>query len=979
MKKNKKKKIYFQRGQAALITAIFFMVASLAILTGFSALTLNESRISRIEFSAKQSYFTSEAGQEDAVYRIMQNKQISSTEIITLGGASASTTITDIVGGKDIASKGDITRSIRSLKTVLQTNTSSTQFLYGIQVGNSGLFMENGSRVNGSVYSNGSITGDNGALITGDALVAQGTPPTLNQNWETYNTDYGVGQVSGSIITTIDSIGDVGTYTSLAMGSDGFARISYIDGTNDDLKFARCTNNSCTSANLAIVDSAGSVDEVTSLTLGSDGFGRISYYHDGNDDLKFTQCTNADCSSANVRVIDATSNMGDFSSIQMGLDGFPRIGYWYDSSGDVKYAKCNNAACSSATLTSVVTSGSIGEYISLAIGSDGFGRMSYYDATNGDLIFLRCTNDICSTKIITTVDSAGDVGKYTSLKLGSDGYARISYFDETNDDLKFARCLDDNCTTKNLTAVDTVGTVGHYTSLAVGSDGFARIAYYDSSNGDLKFTRCTDIDCTTKMVSRVDNGSSVGKHASLALGPDEFGRISYYAEGLRDLKFVRCTTNDCPPMTNTQIDTAQSFQPTIQDRIVEVQLYLKKVGNPAHATVRLVRDASGSPSTASQDVLTTGVLNASAVNTTYGWIPVYLLSTPILNANTTYWIVIDTIPDNSNYFLWGGDSNQGYTRGMAKYAVDWTIGGWTVLNTDLNFRVYMDGTDNLIDNVDVGGNASAHIVQNLNAVNVNSFTFTNGTATGSVQTNVMSNCTVLLNASYNSLTNCTVSGSQTTPSNPPADLPPLSLPISTSTIASWKNEAVNGGTCVPPQCQLNGDFDPTDCQVSLGPKKITGNMILDDSCAGGQTLTITGTIWVVGNLTIDNNAKIKLAASYGEKSGLIITDGWIHLSNNGQFSGSGTSGSYPMFLSTVSGGGHHGSAIDLHNNASGAIFYAANGTVWLHNNVAVMELVGYGIHLDNNAVITYDAGLANVQFSSGPQGGWSINTWQEVP
>jgi len=36
------------------------------------------------------------------------------------------------------------------------------------------------------------------------------------------------------------------------------------------------------------------------------------------------------------------------------------------------------------------------------------------------------------------------------------------------------------------------------------------------------------------------------------------------------------------------------------------------------------------------------------------------------------------------------------------------------------------------------------------------------------------------------------------------------------------------------------------------------------------------------------------------------------------------------------------------------------------------------IDLNNNVIITYDSGLADLNFSSGPSGGWNISSWQEV-
>jgi cell shape-determining protein MreC len=43
----------------------------------------------------------------------------------------------------------------------------------------------------------------------------------------------------------LDSAGDVGQYTSITVGSDGFGLISYYDATNGDLKVAHCSNTFC--------------------------------------------------------------------------------------------------------------------------------------------------------------------------------------------------------------------------------------------------------------------------------------------------------------------------------------------------------------------------------------------------------------------------------------------------------------------------------------------------------------------------------------------------------------------------------------------------------------------------------------------------------------------------------------------------------------------------------------------------------------
>ncbi len=220
--------------------------------------------------------------------------------------------------------------------------------------------------------------------------------------------------------------------------------------------------------------------------------------------------------------------------------------------------------------------------------------------------------------------------------------------------------------------------------------------------------------------------------------------------------------------------------------------------------------------------------------------------------------------------------------------------------------------------------------------------------------------------------------------------PPRSnMPITSDIMNKWKNDAASMGTIIgdcgdegAPECTI-----PTDGTLSLGPKKINGNLVLTKK----QTLIVTGTIYLTGHLDMDSSsgATVKCDPSFGAYSCLIIVDGWVHIKNNAIFQGSGADGSYLMVISTLVGcnGGnetpsctHHNASIDLHNNASGAIFYAGDSMIFLHNGVNATELVANKLHLDNNAIITYEQGLLNTQFSSGPLGVWQIEdgSWQEI-
>ncbi|MBI4143021.1 hypothetical protein HY480_04050, partial [Candidatus Uhrbacteria bacterium] len=159
----------------------------------------------------------------------------------------------------------------------------------------------------------------------------------------------------------------------------------------------------------------------------------------------------------------------------------------------------------------------------------------------------------------------------------------------------------------------------------------------------------------------------------------------------------------------------------------------------------------------------------------------------------------------------------------------------------------------------------------------------------------------------------------------------------------------------------------------LGPKDIIGDLELDN----GQHLIITGTIHVTGNVNVGNHGSITLDPAYGSNSGMLIADGTIHLENNGTMHGSGSPGSSLMLITHATGGGHHDSAIDIHNGANGTIFYAPNGTINLHNTATVSQLTADGITMSEGARLTYDQGFLDARFTSGPAAAWTLvpGTW----
>lgn len=415
-----------------------------------------------------------------------------------------------------------------------------------------------------------------------------------------------------------------------------------------------------------------------------------------------------------------------------------------------------------------------------------------------------------------------------------------------------------------------------------------------------------------------------------------------------------CNQDQIVGRTNPQIDFAQSFTASDSLPLYKVSLYVKKVSDPSNKTVRIVADNSGSPDT---DDLADASLSSTLVTSNYGWVDITFSEPADLISGQTYWIVLDTSQDNSKYYVWCKDSNNGFVNGVAKYKQSWSSGGgWgSAIAGDLTFKTYFGGGSGLIDGVTVLGDARANAI---------------------------------IDSNISGIAYCQIgSGNNKACDTSQPDPPIANMPISQGNIDEWKADAEAGGVIIG-NCGNGGvagcNFSSGD-MISLGPKKIIGNLTLDN----GKTVVLTGILHFTGNININNNSAIRCDGSFGSSGCIIIADGWINTGNGSTFSGSGQAGSYLMALSTIEGcngeeglswcGGQENDAgIILENNVTGAVFYTTKSMIVLNNNAYVKEIIGYKVKLKQNSFVRYETGLMNANFTSGPSGGWNIKSWKEV-
>lgn len=403
-----------------------------------------------------------------------------------------------------------------------------------------------------------------------------------------------------------------------------------------------------------------------------------------------------------------------------------------------------------------------------------------------------------------------------------------------------------------------------------------------------------------------------------------------------------CTTSNCITFGNASAteDFAQSFRISSAISLNSIQFYIKKVSTPSDATVRIVTDASGSPST---NVVMSGTLSASSVTTNFGWVTVTMPSTPVLDPDETYWMVIDGGSNASRYYIIGANSN-GYANGQAKigrYSNTWSNTSPTGL--DGYFQVYLGGGYSSI-----GGGSY------VGAVNIG----TTGTDDAWART--------VSGASVSGTIYCQTGSSNNKACNTSrADPTPQAMPLTDAQIDEWKDDALSGGT-------LTGDQTIGWAGGTLGPKKIIGNLTVN----GGGTLTVSGTLWVTGNLTVTGGGRVQLATSYGTNSGAIVVDGRVDLSGGSNFSGSGQSGSYPFVITTsacpAAAGCSGANAISLNGGAGTVALVAQNGTANIQGGSALKQVTAKQVVMSGGATLYYDSGLISENFSSGPGGSWQF-------
>jgi hypothetical protein len=337
-------------------------------------------------------------------------------------------------------------------------------------------------------------------------LAPQGPPaPALGVSW---------------IISTMDSTGDVGKHTSIAVDANEKVHISYIDLTNGKLKYMTNVTGSWVTW---VVDSAGDYD--TGIAVDANGKCHIVYDGTGGD-LKYA--TNATTASGVSSIVEGGAYSGLMGGDSIALDSYGKahISYFRASDLNLKYA--TNA--SGTWSTSILKIGGAPAYsASIGVDSDNNIHISYYDDASPDSI--KYVTNMSGSWVATTIATIGmAAGWKTSLAVDSNNKIHISYYDSTNDALKYASNASGTWQTET---VDKSSGGVWDASLAVDKVNGNQVHMVYSSNSGFKYTTKS---AGTWQISTIDE-SWTGRYNSIAIGSSSI-HVSYYDGYNLNLKYA---------------------------------------------------------------------------------------------------------------------------------------------------------------------------------------------------------------------------------------------------------------------------------------------------------------------------------------------------------------------------------------------------------------------------------------------------------
>lgn len=154
----------------------------------------------RSALAGAQAQALAEAGMDEAVYQLNQNSNYSGETGTPLGNGVFTVSVSSIDSDtKSVIVSASVPSAAhpaatKVIKATVAINASVVSFRYGVETGQGGVLMNNGSAIHGNLFADGSVSGS--GTITGDVTVAMGTSDTPDQSWSVQNSGFNIGDTA---------------------------------------------------------------------------------------------------------------------------------------------------------------------------------------------------------------------------------------------------------------------------------------------------------------------------------------------------------------------------------------------------------------------------------------------------------------------------------------------------------------------------------------------------------------------------------------------------------------------------------------------------------------------------------------------------------------------------------------------------------------------------------------------------------------
>lgn len=341
--------------------------------------------------------------------------------------------------------------------------------------------------------------------------------------------DEDCGCASGEVVlNVVDTLGNTGTETSVAVDVAGGVHVSYRDGSNSDLRYAYHPPVGFWRSE--DVETTGSVGEEVAAAVDSEGGLHVVHHDDTNQDLRYAYLPPG--GTWQVVAIDTENNVGNEPSIAIDAADGVHVGYFSATGSDFKYAYRPAGGMWSTEVA--VTTNNVGQDNAIAVAADGTVHASFYDANATSLIYVSRSPD-GTWSAPETIDEAGNVGEATSIALDDAGGVHISYHYGSSRDLRYAyrAPMASSFLTQD---VSTGDDAGRSTALAIAPDGSVHIVYQGGST-DLAHASL-DAPGGTWSTEVIETNGQQGLEVSLWI--DETGglHVSHHDNSNQDLRYA---------------------------------------------------------------------------------------------------------------------------------------------------------------------------------------------------------------------------------------------------------------------------------------------------------------------------------------------------------------------------------------------------------------------------------------------------------